>query len=237
MVLQIDYHNPVLVKEVVAGLQVKHGEKYIDATLGGGGHTSEILKSGGIVLGIDADEEALKYVKSGIENKTGKFIGKDLYLKQGNFKDIKRIAIEIGFEKVAGIIFDLGLSSFQLDYGGMGFSFAGMEFLDMRIDKSREIKAFDIINKYKEKELYDIFTKYSEELNSGDIASAVVRARAINPIKTSADLSKIILGVLEKQGNKRGGRDVLARIFQAIRIEVNNEIENIKESIWKRSCI
>lgn len=237
MILPSDYHKPVFLNEVIEGLRVKSNRKYIDATLGGGGHTFEILNKSGIVLGIDADAEAIDYVKNQIQRVKGIFLGRNLFLESGNFNDIKRLAHKNGFWKVAGVIFDLGISSYQLDYSGRGFSFEQDELLDMRIDKNRKIKAVDIVNNYKEKELYDIFTKYSEELCSGDIAKVIVRARAINPIETTANLSKIILGALHlleyDRYNRKSGRNVLARIYQALRIEVNDEIENIKKAIWE----
>src|SRR5689334_4815385 len=138
------YHKSVLLQEALDALSVKSGQKYIDATLGGGGHTREILDRGGLVLGIDQDQEAIDYVSSQIENP-------NLILKKGNFKNVAEIARENGFGKVAGILFDLGVSSHQIDSSERGFSYLNSSPLDMRMDQSLGVKASDLVNALSEK--------------------------------------------------------------------------------------
>jgi 16S rRNA (cytosine1402-N4)-methyltransferase len=244
MILNGFFHSSVLLSEVVEGLKVKPKEKYIDATIGGGGLTDEILRRGGIVLGIDADENAIRYVenKLKIQSRHGgtKFkINKDLFLKQGNFADLKKIANKYGFNRVAGVLFDLGMSTYQLEHSGRGFSFKVDEPLDMRMDRRIKTTAADIVNTYSSEELYEIFTKYAEELNSLAIARACVRARSLKKkiLRTNQlrDLlweitDSISVGASDMQ--KLGVfRKMAARIFQALRIVVNDELENLKKGL------
>ena len=205
------YHIPVLLKEAIDGLKVKPNGKYIDATIGGGGHAFEILKRGGVLLGIDIDQDAIDYVKEKLE------INKDIFLERGNFRNLKSIARKCGFDKVDGILFDLGVSSHQLDTAKRGFSFRSDAPLDMRMDKESNLTAQYIVNKYSKEALYEIFSKYSEELDSRAIASAIVRARALKPIKTTRELAKIL------------PRPTL--VFQALRIAVNEELDNLIEGL------
>lgn len=236
---QSHYHIPVFLKEVIEALRVKSGEKYIDATAGGGGHTLEILKLGGNVLAIDWDEDAISYLRKRLEEEKIVLLkeskdkerklsiyqySSNICLVKGNFANIKIIAQMCGFQSVAGIIFDLGVSSHQLDEIKRGFSFRSSSPLDMRMDKSLTQKAEDIINSYTEEKLYEIFTKFAEEIDSGSIVSSIIRARALNHIKTAGDLVKITEGIVRKTGKKNPA----TRIFQALRIEVNDELENLK---------
>jgi len=202
-------HKPVLLKEVIKVLNIRKGKKYIDATFGGGGHTKEILERGGVVLGIDWDPET-------IEKQITK--NKELILEKGNFKNLRQIAKRRGFEKVAGILFDLRLSSWQIEKSGRGFSYLRDEPLDMRMDPNQKLTAVDIINTSSKEELDEIFTRFGEEINSGAIANAIVSAR---PIKTTRELAELI------------GKDVgkLARTFQALRIIVNDELDNLKTAL------
>ncbi|MBI4991001.1 16S rRNA (cytosine(1402)-N(4))-methyltransferase RsmH [Candidatus Gottesmanbacteria bacterium] len=244
MILPTKYHLPVLLPEVLNGLKIKKGERYIDATLGVGGYTFEILKWGGEVLGIDTDEDAIRYVKAKLE--TPKWRPnwkleekKNLYLVHGNFADLTRIAKKFGFDKVSGILFDLGMSTYQLEHSGRGFSYMGDEPLDMRMDERQKITASDIINNYTRGELYEIFTKFAEELHSGAIAAAVLRTRTlkgrIERTKTLRAVVEEVLrqvypGIRQMEFEKvRNG--TLARIFQSLRISVNNEIENLKKGL------
>lgn len=188
-------HIPVLLNEAVDGLAVKPGDTYIDATFGAGGHTAEIEKRGGKVLAIDVDPATLAPVK-------------------GNFQDIAKIAKENGFESVSGILFDLGVSSMQLDTPERGFSYRYRGPLDLRFDQTKGQSAADIINTYSEGELYEIFSRLGEENNARAVARAIVRARAIEKITTTERLVKVI----------GGSQPVLSRIFQALRIAVNNEL-------------
>ncbi len=217
-------HIPVLLQQIVDTLKVSQGKRYIDATLGGAGHTAEILKHGGVVLGIDQDADALKHVeetyKSNIADKT-------LTLAHGNFKDIKSIALEHTFTEVDGILFDLGVSSYQLDSSGRGFTFRLDEPLDMRMDTRGEITARDIINTYTDAELINIFEKYGEEINARKIAQGIIDARTQKKIETTGELTQII----EKLIPRREKINPSTRVFQALRIEVNQELESLKQGI------
>lgn len=194
-------HTPVLVEEVIEWLEVKEGKKYIDATFGFGGHSSEIKKRGGIVLGIDADPQ------------TGAV--------HGNFRDIKKIAKDNGFEEIDGILFDLGVSSYQLDTPERGFSYQREGPLDLRFDQGQGVSAAEIVNKSSENELYEIFLRFGEEQLAGTIAHSVVRARRVEPIRTTGQLARVT-GV---------DNATLSRIFQALRIVVNDELEALKEGL------
>lgn len=239
MILSDNFHKPVLLSLVIEALKVEKGKKYIDATIGGGGYTEEILKLGGIVLGIDADKDAIEYVRKKFPAKgwsaSGREVNKKLFLEQGNFANLKKIASKYGFEKTAGIIFDLGMSSYQLEKSGRGFSYERDEPLDMRMDKNIQFDAGELLNSYSEDRLYEIFSIYAEELHSRAIAKAIVRARSLNNgLTRTGELSGIIKDVLNriyalKQNDTfRLFQKTKARIFQAIRIVVNNEMENLE---------
>lgn len=231
------FHIPVLLDEVLDLLKTEPGKKYIDATLGGGGHSLAIVKRGGRVLGIDQDEDALRHVGKKLEEEN---IKEDLIIREGNFKDLAKLAGENGFDRVDGILFDLGVSSFQIDSSGRGFSFHGEEDLDMRMSKKGETTAFDIINHYSREKLYELFAQNAEELHSRPIADAVFRARSIKKaeIRTTAELSEIIEHVLKREHPRADKKNfahiktaTLARIFQALRIEVNEELAVLKDGL------
>ena len=225
-----NFHTPVLLKETIDLLQVKKGEKYIDATLGGGGHAGEILDLGGRVLGIDVDEEALDYVK---KNQKSKIKNQELILLKGNFRNLEEIAHLNNFDKVKGIIFDLGVSSHQLDEGERGFSFSKSGPLDMRMDKALGVKASDLVNILTKGELYEIFIKLGEEHRARTISDGIVRARGISPIRTTEDLSKVIQEALGIRGeiSEFTKAQINKRVFQALRIAVNDELGSIKEAL------
>lgn len=223
MIVSSGYHTPVLCAEVIDALQVKSGKKYIDATLGGGGHTDAILEAGGVVLGIDQDRDAIDFVESKVK------IGKELFIAQGNFGDIADIAKKNGFENVDGILFDLGMSSHQIDRSGRGFSYRMDEPLDMRMNAASGQTAADIINKKNAGELYEIFAHYSEELNSRSIAAAIVRTRAVKgPLTRTGQLVRIIESQVTDPRQKQ---KTVARIFQALRIVTNEELEKLKSGL------
>ncbi len=225
------YHIPVLLEELVESLRVKLGEKYIDATIGGGGHTQEILRGGGLVLGIDVDEDAINH----LEKRFQKQITEDqLKIERGNFAHLKEIAQKKGFAKVAGIIFDLGLSSHQLATQERGFSFNSEAPLDMRMDPNLSVTAADLINGLNEGELYELFTKLGEERHARPIARAVTFSRTIRPIKTSRQLTDIVLKVRGWWG-KVGRVHPATRVFQALRIAVNDELNNLKLALPQAS--
>jgi len=223
-----DFHRPVLLQEVIDLLRVRKGSKYIDATLGGAGHSEKILELGGIVLGIDQDEDALNYVKN------RKFEGfKNLSLYLGNFKEIDRIAHLKGFDKVSGILFDLGVSSFQLENPERGFSYQREGPLDMRMDKKLKVQAADLLNILTKGELDELFFKLGEENNARIISDGIVRARGIKPIKTTEELVLVIQESLEKKRRTSAleRRLIAKKIFQALRIAVNDELNNLKEAL------
>ncbi len=224
-----DFHTPVLLKEIIENLKVKKNEEYIDATIGGGGHTVEILKRGGRVLGIDVDREAIEYVSRIWKIDSGKWKIEEgnLILAKGNFRDIDKIAKLQGFEKVAGIIFDLGVSSHQLEKEERGFSFQNLGPLDMRMDQDLSVRAIDLLKVLTRRQLYEIFTKFGEENQAFAISKRIDSARKIKPIETTKDLVGII-------GNsKHKGIHNATKVFQALRIAVNDELNNLKEALPK----
>ncbi len=232
-----DFHKSVLLQETIDALQVTSGKKYIDGTLGGGGHTFEILQRGGVVLGIDQDEEALEYVKEelrsiprGSSKKQESRVGEDLLLAHGNFRDIDRIAKENGFGEVAGILLDLGVSSHQLDTAERGFSFQKPGPLDMRMDTNLGVKAKDLINGLSKGELYELFTKLGEERFSHPIVDSIIRSRRIKPIETTEELSEIVRRAVPNRWEKI---HPATRVFQALRIAVNDELQNLKDALPK----
>ena len=224
-----NFHKPVLLKEIIDYLNVRKGAKYIDATLGGAGHSEEILKRGGIVLGIDVDEDALDFVrnkKNEIEN------WQNLILAYGNFKDIDKIAHLNNFDKVAGIILDLGVSSFQIDTPERGFSYQKNVPLDMRMDKTLSVTAADLLKILTKGELNELFNKLGEEHSARRISESIVRARGIKKIETSDDLLEAIRGN-KGQASAFERAKILNKIFQALRIAVNDELNNLREVLPK----
>ena len=225
-------HKSVLLKETLDFLQVKRGKKYIDATLGGGGHTKAILELNGEVLGIDVDQEALDLVRKSLEDSIK---NSKLVLAKGNFRKIDEIARLNKFDKVSGIIFDLGLSSNQLENPNRGFSFLKGGPLDMRMDEDLEVKAQDLVNILTKGELYEIFSKFGEEHRARAISDSIVSARRIAPIKTTGDLINVVQGALGIKGelNDFAKANIAKRVFQALRIAVNDELESIREALPK----
>jgi 16S rRNA (cytosine1402-N4)-methyltransferase len=217
-------HTPVLKDEVVEGLRIEPENKYIDATLGGGGHAMEILEKGGLVLGIDQDQEAIEFVKGNLESRIN---NQELKLVKGNFRDVGRIARENGFEQSSGVLFDLGVSSYQLDSDKRGFSIKRDAPLDMRMDRNLEITAADIVNSYSEENLVDIFQRYGEEERAKEAAAQIVKSRKVKKIETTEDLVIVIALALKK----RGIMHPATKVFQALRIEVNSELEALKQGL------
>jgi len=235
-----NFHTPVLLKEISEYLKVEKGKKYIDATIGGGGHSFEILRRGGTVLGIDVDKEAIEYVKNNFKFQILNF---KLKLVRGNFRDIDEIArlnnfehVKRGFDRVAGVIFDLGVSSHQIDSPTRGFSFQNEGPLDMRMDQELGVRALDLIKILTKGELYEIFTKFGEESRAWEISDAIVRARGVKPIETAGDLALVIEKAV---GMKKGSASAFAKasadkkVFQALRIVVNDELNSIMEALPK----
>ncbi|MBI2033138.1 MAG: 16S rRNA (cytosine(1402)-N(4))-methyltransferase RsmH [Candidatus Levybacteria bacterium] len=222
------YHIPVLLQETLTALQITEGKKYIDATVGGGGHASEILRLGGKVLGLDEDQDAIEYVKEKFKVQ----IGKELVLVRGNFRDIGRIARESGFENVAGILLDLGVSSYQIDTPQRGFSFMHEGPLDMRMHKETAVMAKDLVNGLTEGELTELFQKLGEEPKARRIAKIIVEDRKIHPITTTRELVSSIAKAYKVRADSTGTiAHIASRIFQALRIAVNDELHALEEAL------
>lgn len=223
----MNIHKSVLLKEVVDFLQVKPGNRYIDATFGGGGHSQAILERGGMVLGIDQDEDAVAFARHNFEKEIKE---SKLFLAVGNFKKIREISEEFGFSKVSGIILDLGYSSNQLENPQRGFSYLKEGPLDMRMDRRLSVTAADLVNALGEKELYEIFTKFGEEGHSRSISNGIVSARRIKPFRTTKDLVEVLMKINKVKGQSDFMKaKVSKKVFQALRIAVNDELGSLKE--------
>lgn len=220
----VSYHRSVLVKEILEELNIRPGKRYIDATLGDAGHTLAIAKSGGTVLGIDQDEDAIKRSLDRIKGQPREIIQR-ITLVKGNFAYIKELARQNNFDKVHGILFDLGASTYQLFNAQRGFSFWRNGPLDMRMDRSNDLSAVTVINFLDEGELNEIFTRYAEEHHSRPIARAIIRARSLKKIETTNELAKIVESAVSKNSF---GIHPATKIFQALRISVNNELDRLK---------
>jgi len=218
-------HTPVLLKQVIDALEIEKGKKYLDATFGQGGYSVEIVRRGGEVLAIDLDQEQINRFQK--ENKLSEQEKSRLKLVWGNFKDIETIAKSNHFFPVDGVVFDLGLSMGQISDSGRGFSYQKPEeILDMRLDLKNQVKAMDILNKESKDKLYLILAKYSEEIFSKKIVENIVFFRKKKKIETVSDLLTVIDKSLGRKDKK-----TYARVFQALRIAVNDEIENLKEGL------
>ena len=220
-------HKPVLLNECIEGLNIKPDGIYVDGTLGGAGHSKEILKrldkNKGILIGIDRDEEALQAAKQNLsEYENVKYV-------HGNHDDIKEILESLKIDKVDGILLDLGVSSYQLDERNRGFSYLGSNELDMRMDKSQRLTAMEVVNNYKEEHLANIIYEYGEERFSRNIAKNICIERRKKKIETTDELVKIIEKSIPRLNPKEG--HPAKRTFQAIRIEVNNEIKPLEDTI------
>lgn len=222
-------HIPVMLEEVLKFLQPRAGGHYVDGTLGGGGHAEAILEQsapGGKVLGIDSDAQALARVERRLARAVQ---DKRLVLVHGNFAELARIVDEAGFvSSVDGVLLDLGFSSYQMDDPERGFSFSVDGPLDMRLDQSQELTAADLINSASEQELADIFWRYGEETRSRQIAWRIVRERARGPITRTSQLARLAAaGVPYKPGTIHPA----TRVFQALRIAVNSELERLETAL------
>ncbi len=221
------YHVPALLKETVDCLEVKPGKKYIDATLGGGGHSEEILKRGGELLAIDRDPDAIFYATARLSACP---TPSHFKVVRGNFARLGQIARENDFIPVEGILFDLGVSSHQLETASRGFSFNLPGPLDMRMEPELALSAQDLINVLSEKELTELFWKLGEERFARRIARAICRARQIKRIATSDELAEIVVRSVPPRG-KFDRTHPATRIFQALRIAVNDELNSLREAL------
>ena len=224
-----NYHTSVLLQETIEKLQIQTGKYYIDGTLGGGGHTLEILNRGGKVLGLDVDDEALEFVKNELRIKNQE-LGKSLILVKGNFKDIDKIAKEQGLDKVGGILLDLGISSHHVDSALRGFSFQKDGPLDMRMDNELGVSAKDLVNGLTKGELIELFTKFGEEGFARIISNNIVNARKAKRIETTTELAQIIKRAVPFS---KKGIHPATKAFQALRIAVNDELNVIIEILPK----
>jgi len=214
----MEYHNPVLLKETVDGLNIKPDGVYVDVTFGGGGHSREIMKRlgpDGRLFGFDQDEDAQANV---IDDE--RFV-----LIPENFRFIKRYLRFYNIKEVDGILADLGVSSHQFDVAERGFSTRFDSGLDMRMSKKNELDAFKVVNEYEEAALKKMFFEYGDLRNAAALASAIVTARALMPVKNTGDLKNVLSRFLPAHRSNK----ILAQIYQAIRIEVNKEMDVLRD--------
>ncbi|MBO7527961.1 MAG: 16S rRNA (cytosine(1402)-N(4))-methyltransferase RsmH [Clostridia bacterium] len=220
-------HSPVMLNEVLSGLNINPDGIYIDCTLGGGGHSEKILEKlnpNGMLIGLDKDQDAIDFTTKKLSTY------KNFKSFHTDFKNVDEVFDVLQIDKVDGVLIDLGVSSYQLDTASRGFSFRFSGPLDMRMDKSQNLTAYDVVNTYSYEQLVKIFFEYGEEEFSKSIAKNIVKQREISPIKTTLELSKIIEDVIPKKFVfNRGGAD--KKVFQAIRIEVNDELDKLYETI------
>jgi 16S rRNA (cytosine1402-N4)-methyltransferase len=220
------YHNPVLLKESVEGLRIKEHGVYVDITFGGGGHSREILKhlgDAGRLIAFDQDEEA---VANEIQDERFTLINE-------NFRYLGQFLKFFGVKKVDGILADFGVSSHQFDSAERGFSTRFEAELDMRMTKRNELSAYEVINQYEHKQLRRVLFEYGELRNADAMASEIISAREKEPIKTSTELKAVLKRFLPAHKEHK----ILAQIYQAIRIEVNQELEAIKEFLMQTPAL
>ncbi len=222
--MEAGMHKPVLLKETIEVLGVKPGGRYVDGTLGRAGHAREILRKGGLVLGIDRDDQALREVSQSA--KAGEGL-EGLKVVKGNYGRLAEIARENGWEYADGVLLDLGVSSPQLDEAGRGFSFRRNGPLDMRMDRSQGLTAADLVNTQSAERLEEIFRKWGEEPQARRIAGAIVRERGPRPFRTTHQLADFVEGLV----GRRGSHHPATRVFQALRMEVNDEMGELERAL------
>ncbi|KAB8156003.1 16S rRNA (cytosine(1402)-N(4))-methyltransferase RsmH [Kordia sp. TARA_039_SRF] len=218
----MEYHNPVLLKETVDGLNIKEDGVYVDVTFGGGGHSKEILSrlgEKGKLYAFDQDQDALD---NAIDDERFTLINQ-------NFRHLKKFLRFYGVRKVDGILGDFGVSSHQFDKAERGFSLRFEADLDMRMNQEDEVSAYNVVNEYDEEDLRSILSLYGELRNAKAIAAQIVSARSEDSIRTTEDLRVVLQRFLPKHREHK----ILAQIYQAIRIEVNQEIEVLKEFLMQ----
>ncbi|WP_313075643.1 16S rRNA (cytosine(1402)-N(4))-methyltransferase RsmH [Lacrimispora sp.] len=222
-------HKSVLLEETIDSLNIKPDGIYVDGTLGGGGHALEVCKrlsKNGRLIGIDQDADAIKAATKRLEEHKDK-----VTVVRSNYVNIKAVLSELGIEKVDGIYLDLGVSSYQLDASDRGFTYREEDApLDMRMDQRNDQTAADIINNYSEFDIYRIIRDYGEDKFAKNIAKHIVRARQIKPIETTGELSEIIKAAIPAKVRATGGHPS-KKTFQAIRIELNKELEVLSQSL------
>ena len=223
------YHVPIMAEEVLSFLQPERGGLFVDGTLGGGGHAEAVLQrlpEDGRLIGIDRDEEALQSAGARLAPYRDRFTA-----VHGNFFEMKALLQTRGIFRVNGILLDLGVSSHQLDEKERGFSYMADAPLDMRMDRSASFSAYEVVNGYSAEALRRIFWEYGEEKFSGRVAQAIVRKREEAPVRTTLELAELIRSAIPAQYRRKEQQHPARRCFQAIRIEVNHELDGLEEAI------
>lgn len=220
-------HVPVLLREVLEGLNLENDKIYVDCTIGGAGHSEKILENtkNSMLIGIDQDEDAILASTKRLEKYKSR-----VKIVRSNFANIKNVLESLNVDKVDGILADLGVSSHQIDTASRGFSFRFDSELDMRMDKSQSLSAKNVVNEYSEEKLKHIFKDFGEEKFASSIARKIVMERKKEPIETTKQLEKIILSAVPRYKGNDGSSNV-QRTFQAIRIEVNHELDILENFI------
>ena len=221
-------HKSVLLNVTIDGLNIKPDGIYVDGTLGGGGHAYEVcrrLGEKGSIVGIDQDAAAIEAASARLKD-----FGEKVTIVRSNYCDMKSKLHELGIDKVDGIVLDLGVSSYQLDTAERGFSYREDAPLDMRMDTRQKMTARDIVNDYTEADLYRVIRDYGEDKFAKNIAKHIVQARAVKPVETTAELSEIIRASIPMKFQKKSGHPA-KRTFQAIRIELNRELDVLRDSL------
>ena len=219
-------HKPVLLNEVITGLNIKPSGVYVDCTVGGGGHSFEIIKRAkkGHLYAFDRDEEAINASKERLKQFD------NVTFIHDNYKNAKEDLDNLGVTGVDGVLIDLGVSSPQLDHGERGFSFLHEGRLDMRMDRRQKLSAYEVVNTYPKEKLVDILYKYGEESNAKNIVQKIIEAREKSPIETTMELKNIVESAFPKKViYGKGG--VSKQTFQAIRIEVNGELDGLEQAL------
>jgi len=220
-------HRPVLLDECIEGLNIKPDGIYVDGTAGGAGHSREIAKrlKNGLLIAIDQDEMAIAVATQRLAE-----FGDRARVVRSNFSEISSVCEALGIDKIDGILLDLGVSSYQLDTAERGFSYMADAELDMRMDKRNPLTAKEVVNGYSEERIKKILFEYGEEKFSAQIASSIIRAREKKEITSTAELAEIIKGAIPPKA-REGGHHPAKRSFQAIRIEVNSELDVIEPTV------
>lgn len=216
------YHRPVLATETIELLAPRPGSLILDGTCGGGGHTEAILLTGANVLALDQDPDALAFVAARLTN-----FGDRVTLRRANFREAGRVLDELGIAQIGGALLDLGVSSRQLENADRGFSLVRNGPLDMRMDPRRELTAAEVVNSYAEEELMNIFREFGEEPAARRIASQIVKLRKETPFRETLSLAKAV----EKIVGRHGRRHPATQVFQALRMEVNDELRALEEGL------
>ena len=216
------YHRPVLATETIELLAPRPGSLILDGTCGGGGHTEAILLTGADVLALDQDPDALAFVAARLTS-----FGDRVTLRRANFREAGRVLDELGIAQIGGALLDLGVSSRQLENADRGFSLVRNGPLDMRMDPRRELTAAEVVNSYAEEELMNIFREFGEEPAARRIASQIVKLRKETPFRETLSLAKAV----EKIVGRHGRRHPATQVFQALRMEVNDELRALEEGL------